>query len=175
MLPSLRCVNVCILALCLFPAAGAQDVPKGGAAGPLPDAVLFRFFFRSVEAREAAAAKNPNIPPRQFQQSMGLNDVEMSAVKEIAAGCNDQQKRFSEQAFPQAQALRAQSKLGPAAKADASRQRAELTAAYDKQIRDCVAQLRNAMGPQRFQRLATWVKLAIGPRIKPVPVPEELR
>lgn len=180
-----QCPRSAALLLVLFSSVipGFPQAPpvKGGPQPPIPETVLFRFFFIRVNFLEssadrlAAAGKDSRGPRSEIKNSMRLTDSEESLLKEIASTCTDQDRDFLEQNTNQAKALRQQSQRGGAERVAADQAREQLESSRDTLMKDCIGRLRNGIGPSRFERLVTLVRASEGPRIKSTPVPEGVR
>src|SRR5262245_4598287 len=84
-------------AICVAAGLAAQSSPQANqskAGAPLPDTVVFRFFFirvgflESIGDRQAAAGKDARGSRTEIQRLARLTDSETSLVREIAVSCN---------------------------------------------------------------------------------------
>lgn len=170
-----RLLFAVMLFACLIPAFGQAPAPvaaKTLSPNPIPDSVLFHFFFLHVASVEKAAnslkaqGKDDTIARGYFKSRAGLTDVETSLLKELAASCNADFATQSQAAVAQVNQLRAQYGQ-PSSFPPAGLQRIkDLDAQRNGVITDCQQRLQTGMGAARYQRLYAFVRQTESPAVK---------
>lgn len=156
-----RRIHVLLLTPALLFAQGAPD-------RPVPESVLFQFFFLRYSASDAAArAKGKSDSPakRALKDSAGLTDTEISLVKEIAASCTDLYNAKSRTGGAEVLQLRAQNASATPTPAIAARIDT-LERERTKIITDCQDSLRRGMGAARYARFEAYVRQTEGPKVR---------
>jgi hypothetical protein len=132
---------------------------------------VFRFFFKHVVqtesyADQSSAGSVDNASQRHFfKNAAGLTDAEETLVKSTAKQCDTAVAEFDKATAAMAVQWKEQTGAGPHTTAALLQLQSRATL-RQQIVQGCVAALRNAMPPERFQLFYTFVWNTEGPRIR---------
>lgn len=169
--------------LLLAPALLAQAPPP---RDPVPDDILFHFFFLRLAAGESnarAQGKGDSLIKRALFDKARLTSTEFSLLKEVAVSCNDAYDAKTRSGFAEVLELAAQKPAQGAPPPQAIARIEALERDRAQVIHGCLDSLRRGMGPAGFAKLEAHVRQVEGPRVRyldgvpgpdarPVPVPQ---
>ena len=155
----------CLLPLCL----GAQAAPSSGP----PIHVLYRLFFRNIEALDASAAKSDAAGLKGgdeargwFQKSLHLTPEEAAILKQHARQCNQVLDQHQQKAQPAIEAVRRRNDPSPAV---IPAQLRLSNRAHGAIIGNCIENLHAALGDRVFADVDLFVHTSFARNVSAVP------
>jgi len=146
-----------------------QPAAEAGNHQPIPDHVLYRFFFAHLEsldriaAQQEAAGKDGEGWRSHEQRAAGLSAEEGAVVKRVAAECNRAVR--GQQAKLRAAIAAAKSQAGSGERNPPPEVHA-LAKAEEEIVEQHIGQLRSQLGEAGFQKLDGYLKTSVKVHIK---------
>ncbi len=128
---------------------------------PVPDDVLFHFFFLRVSSSAAEAiarGSSESVAKRTLKAKAGLTDAEVSLVNAAALSCNDAYESKTRSGSEEVRQLAAQNLQNSTPSAAVAARINALERERAQVVTDCLDSLKRSMGTARFTKMETYVR-----------------